>query len=184
MVNLEKLQRVNVVGTSASGKSSFSRALAARLGSPAIEMDALFWGPNWQQASDEVFFARVARALDRPNWVLDGNYDRTMPVKWAQVETVIWLDYSFSRTLFQSFKRATARVITGQELWPGTGNRESFRQTFFSKKSVILWMMQTYDGVKKRYRERMQDPAYAHIQFVHLRSPSEARAFLLSVGGL
>ncbi|HCU2021331.1 TPA: AAA family ATPase [Pseudomonas aeruginosa] len=39
--------RVVVVGTSGAGKSTFSAALAARLGCTHVELDRLYWGPGW-----------------------------------------------------------------------------------------------------------------------------------------
>ena len=135
----EVLARVNVVGASGSGKSTFSKQLASQLEQPLIEMDALFWNSNWTESPDELFFARLRSALAHPRWVLDGNYDRTLPIKWQDVTAVIWLDYSLRRTLLQGLERALVRAWTRVELWPGTGNRESFRATFFSKKSVLLW---------------------------------------------
>jgi hypothetical protein len=71
--------------------------------------------------------------------VLDGNYNRSRPVKWRDVDLVVWVDYSFARTLRQAVWRAISRASRGQELWPGTGNCESFRRAFFSRDSIILW---------------------------------------------
>lgn len=172
--------RINVVGASGSGKSTFAKRLAARLDQPLIEMDALFWQPNWAEPPDEEFFARLRSALAQPRWVLDGNYDRTVPIKWQDVTAVVWLDYSLPRTLLQGVKRALIRAWTRAELWPGTGNRESFRLTFFSRKSVLLWSLRSHGRLRKRYGARMMDPAYAHIAFIRLRSPADARAFLRS----
>ena len=173
--------RVNVVGTSGSGKSYFSKAIAARLGHPRIELDSLFWEPDWKQPPDETFFKKVATSLDQSTWVLDGNYDRTVPIKWKNVTTVIWIDYSFSRTLYQALKRAIVRSLTQEELWPGTGNRESFAKSFLSKESIVLWTLKTFGKVRKRYETRMADPQYSRIRFVRLRSPAEARHFLDSI---
>ncbi|MBN0386682.1 (d)CMP kinase, partial [Pseudomonas aeruginosa] len=44
---------INVVGTSGSGKSTLARRLAHRLELPWIELDRLYWRPNWQGAPDE-----------------------------------------------------------------------------------------------------------------------------------
>jgi hypothetical protein len=73
------------------------------------------------------------------------------------------------------------RAWSGRELWPGTGNRESLRRTFLSRDSVLLWMIQSYGRMKERYAARMNDPAFAHISFVRLKSPREAREFLRSL---
>jgi len=114
-------------------------------------------------------------------WVLDGNYDRTLAIKWQDVTAVVWLDFSLPRTLLQGLERALVRAWTKVELWPGTGNRESFRLSFFSRKSVVLWSLRSHGRLRKRYRDRMADPAYAHIAFYRLRSRADAETFLLAV---
>jgi hypothetical protein len=37
------MERINIVGIGCAGKSTLARALAARLGVPHVELDALFW---------------------------------------------------------------------------------------------------------------------------------------------
>lgn len=58
------MQRINVVGTSASGKSTFARALAEKLGLAYIELDNLFWLDDWQQSADTDFFAKIQAAIE------------------------------------------------------------------------------------------------------------------------
>ncbi len=134
---------INVVGTSGSGKSTLARRLAHRLELPWIELDRLYWRPNWQGAPDEAFFAAIAAATATPGWVLDGNYNRSRSVKWRAVDLVIWVDYGFWRTLRRAVWRAASRAWRHQELWPGTGNCESFRRSFCSRESIILWTLKT-----------------------------------------
>lgn len=178
------MKKINVVGTSGSGKSTFSRLLAARLHYPHIEMDALFWQPNWTESTDERFFAILAEQLACPHWVLDGNYHRTLAIKWAEVDTVIWLDYSLARTCYQAIKRAFSRSMSGRELWPGTGNVETFSKSFFSRSSVINWTLKTHGSNRQRYVEMMHAREFEHIRFIHLRTPRAARAFLDNPGSI
>lgn len=175
-IDLNKLQRVNVIGTSGSGKSTFSKKLAAILQSDYVETDGLYFKPNWQIEPDEVFFAKLEVALSKPRWVHDGNYNRTLNIKWKNVQTVIWLDYSFPLVMWRIVKRSVHRVIAGNELW-GTGNYETLSK-LFSKDSIVLWSYQTYDLNKQRYNEMMQDEQYKHINFIRLQNRSEAQRFL------
>lgn len=174
-------QRINVVGSSGSGKSTFSRQLAAILEIPHVEMDAVFWGAEWDWPSDEKFFAKLEKELEPEHWVLDGNYTRTIPIKWRKVQTVIWLDYSFLRTFIQSLKRAVVRAWTQEELWSGTGNRESFKKSFFSKDSIILWSVSNYGKVRKKYDSMIKDEKWSHIDFIRLESPEESTQYLQSI---
>ena len=145
-------------------------------------MDRLFWKPKWQESPDPEFFAKVEVALATPHWVLDGNYTRTAHLKWKEVTAVVWLDYSFARTLAQALKRALSRAITRKEFWPGTGNRESFYRSFFTRQSILLWTIQTHGKNRERYAAMMADSRFAHIRWLRLRSPAEARALLASLG--
>ncbi|WP_240613746.1 adenylate kinase [Salinicola acroporae] len=162
--------KINVVGTSGSGKSTLARKLASVLDVPHIQLDQLYWQADWQGTPDDEFFARLRRAMaaSPDGWVIDGNFDRTRHIKWPEADIVIWLDLGFWRVLGQSVRRAIERIVTREELWPGTGNRESFRQTFLSRRSILLWSLGTWRQNRRRYLDAMIDPAYRHIRFVRL----------------
>lgn len=175
------MERINVIGTSGSGKSTLSKQLAAQLEYPYHEIDALFWKPNWTQTPDSELLDKIADITHQPYWVLDGNYSRTEPVKWQHVDTIIWVDYSFPRTFYQALKRALSRWLSGKELWPGTGNKETLGNLLLSKDSILLWTLRNYAKNRRRYSALMQSPDYPHIRFVRLRSPAETQAFLNAV---
>nr|WP_238484659.1 AAA family ATPase [Rahnella bonaserana] len=171
--------KVNVIGTSGSGKSTLARGISQKLNIPYIELDALFWRADWQGTPDEQFFARLEEKMAASDsWVIDGNYKRTQPVKWRNIDLIVWVDYSFGRTLFQAVKRAATRAWGGQEIWPGTGNYETFRKSFFSRESIILWTLKTYRKNRRQYEALLRDPAWQHVRFVRLRSPQQTEVFL------
>ena len=171
---------INVIGTSASGKSTFSRKLAKVIDVPHIEMDEIFWGPDWYWPSDDEFFKKLKLSLAVESWILDGNYLRTTDIKWRNVDIVIWIDYSFARIVFQSISRAISRALSKQELWPNTGNIETFRK-LFSKDSIILWAIKCYYPNRRKYKKMMLSQQYSHIEFVRLRSPVESKEYLANI---
>ena len=73
------MKRINVVGTSASGKSTFSKALAQQLKVDYIELDDLFWLDDWVESSDQEFFKKLQQKINQASegYVIDGNYTRT-----------------------------------------------------------------------------------------------------------
>jgi len=175
------MKKINVIGTTGSGKSTFSKCLAQHLGYPCIQMDQLFWKSNWVQPTDEEFIPKVERAISGDVWVLDGNYSRTNDLKWASVDTIIWLDYSFLRTFMQLFKRTVTRAFFKQELWPETGNKETFAKSFLSRQSIFVWFFKSYKRNKTRYAKLMQSTEFKHVEFIRLRSPSELKEFLKGI---
>ena len=55
-------KRVVVIGVTSSGKSTLAETLARRFDMDFIELDALHWEPNWQEASLEVFRDRRGKS--------------------------------------------------------------------------------------------------------------------------
>jgi adenylate kinase family enzyme len=174
----DRLERINVVGTSGSGKTTVARELSRLLKLPYYEMDRLFWKPEWHESSNDEFLPKVRNVADQTTWILDGNYTRTIAVKWQRVQLVVWLDLSFARTVFRVTRRAIGRSLTHRELWPGTGNRESLAKAFLSRKSIILWAITSYRKNRKKYRSLMIAPQYSHIKFLRLTSPTAVSAWL------
>jgi ABC-type dipeptide/oligopeptide/nickel transport system ATPase component len=172
------VKRINVIGTTGSGKSTFAKALAKRIGARYFEMDQLYWKPDWQGSTDEELLTNLNQVWCEHSWVLDGNYSRTTELKWGHADTVIWLDYSYIRTLAQLLKRSLTRAILKDEMWPGTGNYESFSRLLFSKESILVWFFRYHSVNKRRYRGMMSNSHYKHITFIRLTSPKLARQFL------
>lgn len=175
------MERVNVIGTTGSGKSTFSKRLAAQMGCPYLQMDQIFWKANWQESADEEFFPKLEGALSAHTWVLDGNYSRTNAIKWARADTVVWLDYSYSRTFLQLLKRTVKRSLSNDELWAGTGNKETFSKSFLSRNSILIWFFRGYGKNKLRNVQLMNSPAAKHVRFIRLCSPKEADAFIQQI---
>ena len=57
--------------------------------------------------------------------------------------------------------RVPTRAASKRELWPGTGNRESFRRSFFSRESIVLWTVRTYAKNRRKYRRKWPAPGAA-----------------------
>lgn len=172
------MQRINVVGTSGSGKSTFGRRLATQLDLPYMEMDRLYWGPDWSEPDDASFLSRVQSETEQSRWVLDGNYSRTTRIKWRNVQMVVWLDLSLARTLFRVTSRSVKRSLSQREIWPGTGNRETLSKTFLSRDSIVLWSLKCYHRNRRQYAKLIGGIEFAHVEFVRLRNVGAIDGFL------
>jgi len=170
------LRRVAVIGTSCSGKTTFAATLAARQQTPHIELDALHWRPGWVEAPPEAFRAAVAAATSAERWVSDGNYSKVRDLIWSRATSVIWLDYPFTTVMRRALCRTLRRAITREELF--SGNRESLRMAFFSRDSILWWVVTTYRRRREQYSALLTGSAFSHLERVVLTSPAEATRFL------
>jgi adenylate kinase family enzyme len=154
--------------------------VARRLGVPHVELDALAWGPNWTLVPIDVFKGRVARATEGDAWVIDGNYaDRgARDLVWPRADTVIWLDPPLGAILLRLFRRAVRRSRSGEELWPGTGNRETLRNQFLSRDSLFWWAIKTHRRRKRELPLILARPEHAHLTVHRFRRPQDADAWL------
>ncbi|MFC7022857.1 AAA family ATPase [Promicromonospora thailandica] len=172
------MRRVSVVGASGSGKSTFARRLAQRLGAPYVELDALHWGPGWRPRAD---FARDAgRAVATDLWVVDGNYSVVRDAVWARADTVVWIDPPAPTVLAQVYGRSFRLALSQEELWPGTGNRQPWREVLvpWAAGSILRWSWAELRKHPARYGAAMADPANAHLTFHRLRTRRAADEFL------
>ncbi|MDY6875165.1 MAG: adenylate kinase [Chloroflexota bacterium] len=178
-MTVELGQRLVVIGTSGSGKTTTAGQIAQRLEIPHVELDALHWEPDWTPVPLDVFRERTAQALSGDVWVVDGNYSKVRDIVWSLASTVVWLDYALPVIMWQLVRRTLRRILTREELWGG--NHESWRMALFSRESILLWALQTYRRRRREYPMLFNRPEYAHLTVVHLHSPQDTRAWLLGL---
>jgi adenylate kinase family enzyme len=87
---ISNYSRIVVVGLPGSGKSTFSSSLAAMFNLQHVELDAIFWQPNWVSVDKSVLKDRVDAACPPDGrWVVDGNYRVTRPAVWGRADTLV-----------------------------------------------------------------------------------------------
>jgi adenylate kinase family enzyme len=175
-------RRIVVVGTTSSGKSTLAKKLAERLQLNFIELDALHWEANWQEAADEVFRARVERAVQSPGWVVAGNYHIVRDLIWPRAEAIIWLDYPLPLIFWRLTTRTLRRALLQEELW--NGNREKFwwHLKIWSDESLYHWLFKTYWRRKREFPLLFQLPEHQHLHILHFKSPRQTEKWLANLG--
>ena len=144
------MRRIVVIGTTGSGKSTLAERLAAQTGLRVIELDALFWGRDWQPVPLDLFRHRVERETKDDGWIVVGNYGQVRDLVWPNADTLIWLDLPLPLVMWRLVRRTVQRAATRTELW-GTGNRESFRNAFLSRQSILLYAMKIHRKNRARF---------------------------------
>jgi adenylate kinase family enzyme len=174
------MRRVSVVGNSGAGKTRLARALAARLGVPHVEVDALNHQANWTPTPPDRLREEVRDRLAGDGWVVDGNYAAAgvQDVVWAYADTVVWVDPPRALVMWQVIVRSLRRALRREVLW--NGNREPWSSllSLDPERSVIAWAWVQHNRCRDRYEAARRDPAWSHLRFVRLRSRREAARLL------
>ena len=99
------MERIVIIGCGGAGKSTLARKLGEKTGLPVVHLDKLFWKPGWVETSREEFDALLAQELAKDQWIMDGNFNRTMPERMKRCDTIIYLDFSRFACLMGVLKR-------------------------------------------------------------------------------
>ena len=99
------MNRIVIIGCGGAGKSTLARQLGEKLNLPVVHLDKLFWKPGWVESSKEEIDEKIRAQLQKPQWIMDGNFNRTIPERIKHCDTVIYLDFSRTACLLGVCKR-------------------------------------------------------------------------------
>lgn len=148
MTNIPALEamgrRIVILGPSNSGKSTLAEAISRALAIPAIHLDRLRHLPNtdWVVRPDPEFHALHDAAVARDEWVMDGNYSRLLPQRFARATGVVVIDDHYVRRFGRYLRRT---LFEPQRAGSLEGNRDSI------KWQMVSWIWKTRSSVG-RYR--------------------------------
>ena len=166
------MERILIIGCSGSGKTTLACKLGDKLGIPVVHLDRLWWTGDWGNVSREEFDAKLASELEKPQWIIDGNYSRTMEMRLEKCDTILYLDFNRWVCLWGMFKRVVSNYGRHR---PDMGGecRERFDPKF------IKWIWNFNKANRERnYRwlnEARQAQTYA------FKNRRQVRAFLASL---
>lgn len=87
------MDRIMIIGCGGAGKSTLARVLGEKTGLPVVHLDQIWWSPgDWQHIERDEFDALLMKELEKPRWILDGNFNRTLEPRMERCDTVIYLD--------------------------------------------------------------------------------------------
>ena len=99
------MRRVLVLGCPGAGKSTLARSLGEALSLPVVHLDKLWWKSGWINRTEGEFDALLDAVLLGEEWVIDGNYLRTLPRRLERCDAVVLLDYPRRVCLFRALRR-------------------------------------------------------------------------------
>ncbi len=99
------MKKALIIGCPGSGKTTFSKALAEKTGLPLVHLDKLYHRDNWQIINREEFMQELQAELEKPEWIIDGNFNRTIEYRLGYCDTVFYFDLPVLTCLWGAIKR-------------------------------------------------------------------------------
>lgn len=167
--------RIVVVGANGSGKTTFAKRLSAELHLPHFELDSLFWLPDWGELSNEQFREKENEITEGEKWIIDGNYARNQDITIGKADSVVWLNYRMSLSMYRVVKRSLFRIYTKEPLWHN--NMENLRRVFSPKDSIILFAFKSFKRKNARYEKMMTLEDLKNVNWVRIKNKKEELKF-------
>lgn len=164
------MQKIVVVGVSASGKSTFSRELAKKTNLPLVFMDEIMWNPGWEYIGDEATIEKLQEESQKDSWIIEGYITKgARTFLFERADTIIYLDYSPWIASWRYIKRWWNHRIHPRPELEGSPEKFSFK---FLK---LVWTKGEAISLN-RFLKEIPD----RRKIVTLHSPKEARTYLNS----
>ena len=163
------MERIIIIGCGGAGKSTLARELGEKLDLPVVHLDKLFWKPGWVEMEKDAFDALLRIEIAKERWIMDGNFNRTMPERIARCDTIIYLDFSRLACLMGVLKRV---ITTYGTVRPdmGEGCPERFDLDF------LKWVWNFNKEKRERYYRMLNETE--GVEKIVLKNRRAVRKFL------
>lgn len=161
--------RIMIVGSPGSGKSTFARELAEITGIPLIHLDRKFWNAGWTETPKEEFYAWQRAIIKEDTWIIDGNYGGSMDIRLSRADTVVNFQLSRWTCVMGYFKRLITNMGKSRPDM-GEGCPERLDLEF------VKYIWNFPKNVAGSNRERLE--RYEGLKVITFTSRREADSFL------
>lgn len=86
------MKKILVIGCPGAGKTYFSKKLSKILNLPLVHMDNLYWNKDKTSVDLDTLKARLQPYLEKEEWIIDGNYHKTLEMRLPYASDVFVLD--------------------------------------------------------------------------------------------
>lgn len=160
------MEKVIIIGCPGAGKSTFARKLKEKTGLPLFYLDMIWHKEDGTNISRDEFDGKIKEIMKKEQWILDGNYIRTLEMRLKECDTVFLLDYPLELCL----EGACSRI--GKERpdmpWVESEFDLEFRQFIvdFPKDSLpkIYELLKKYEKEKELHIFRKREDAEEYLR--------------------
>lgn len=100
------------MGNSGSGKSTLAKKLGQRLNMPVYHLDKELLVGDYQKLPNVKRIAKHGLLINKPSWIIDGNYSKDLEPRFKKADLVIFISTSRLIVFPRILKRA---IFKGQD---------------------------------------------------------------------
>ncbi len=164
------MKKILIIGSGGSGKTTLAQRLGEKTGIKVIHLDTLYWKPNWVRTDNDDWDTTVTELIAGDEWIMDGNYSRSMKLRMPAADTVIFLDLPRAICLWRMCRRVM-RYYGKNRPDMAAGCNEKFDLEF------LLWIW-NYPNRTKPKVEALLKNFQDKIKVIRLRSTKEVENFI------
>ena len=86
------MRKAIIIGCPGSGKTTFAEKLQKKTNLPLYYLDAIWHKPDKTHISREEFDERIKEIFASSEWIIDGNYSRTIEMRLKECDSVFLFD--------------------------------------------------------------------------------------------
>lgn len=163
------MKRVIIIGCGGAGKSTLAQKLGEKTGLPVVHLDKLYWKPGWVKRTPEEFDPIVLSEIEKEEWIMDGNFNRTISLRLRRCDTVVYMDFNRVTCLLGVLKRV---LTTYGKVRPdmGAGCPERIDLDF------LQWVWNFNKNKREKYHALLAEATHARV--IILKNRRGVRRFL------
>ena len=152
-------QKAIIIGCPGAGKSTFARILSDKTQLPLYYLDMLWHKPDRTTVDRTIFDQKLKEIVVKDKWIIDGNYGRTLKMRFQFCDTVFLLDLPTDECL----AGVESRIGKPREdmPWVETKFDEEFRQWILdfpqNEMRKVYELIDKYRSEKNIYIFRSRD---------------------------
>ena len=90
------MKKIIVIGCPGAGKSTFARRLRDKTGLSLYYLDMIWHKPDKTNITRQEFDLKLSEIIKKDEWIIDGNYGRTLEMRLKECDTVFLMDMPVS----------------------------------------------------------------------------------------
>ena len=169
--------RLIIIGNSGTGKSTFSTKLKTVTNYPLLQLDSLWHTTDYSKKAKEWLIDEQLSFMKQKNWIIEGNYQGTLPIRIAQTDEIIWLKTTKLTAISRVIKRSIQFRINKQ-------SRPEMPSTFHEKFDRDYWefLKFIWSYNEKEMAQLILANKKPHAKIIQLKNSKEKQNYLQKWG--